>query len=169
MNNQPAKTAKKGDPVRTYGWIMNWKTIRSADVKKLKIGEEYTIKTIFNRKVGTEVLPIYLGNILVHDTKTIEKRRFGTSPIPVFVSGKKKGERVYYNNHLHGVPDDLLVETSTRILYVFLNARELQVEIVDQIPPDILEKSGMIPPKMTFSEISSKKAEAIRRASRQRR
>lgn len=165
MNRQTKASAQKGKTIKAYGWIMNWKSIKSVDYKK--IGEEYTIKTIFKRKVGSEELPIYIGNILTRSVDVIEERRFAkTIPIPVFISGIKSGERVYYNDYLGNTPEELLIEMTTRIIYVFLRARGLQLKIIDEIPPEMLAKGGVAPPKMTFKQFSQARSRAIAQLAR---
>jgi len=111
-------------------------------------------------------LPIYISNILIRDINILEQRRFATPPIPVFISGKKSGERVYFNDYLNISPKDLLIENSTRILYVFLKARGLEFKIIDSVPPEILSSTGVKPPKMTFNQFLKARDRVMKKAAR---
>ena len=136
------RVAKKGEPVKAYGWIMNWEPYRT--VEKKKFGDEIAIKTIFRRKVGDEMCSIYIGNVLIRDLKFMETIKMSTNPVPVLVQGKKHGERVYNNVFRNEI------ENAKKIVWIYLFARGLDLKIVDPISKELLDKTGVSSPPMTF-------------------
>ncbi len=151
--------------IEVYGWIMNWIPFRPVGGDKM--GEEITIKTVFKRRVGSENVSVYIGNVLIKSTKFLEKMREYKKPVLVHVLGKKRGEKVYTNQYIDGYDVSERIEHTRKILYVFLFDRDLKVKIVDNFPPGLLGKTGVIPPKMTFKkfhEVMNAKKRKLARA-----
>jgi hypothetical protein len=136
------RVAKKGEPVKAYGWIMNWEPYRT--VEKKKFGDEIAIKTIFRRKVGDEMCSVYIGNVLIRDLTFMETIKMAKNPIPVLIQGKKRGEHVYNNVYRNEI------ENTKKIVWIFMLARGLDLKIVDPISKELLDKTGVSPPPMTF-------------------
>lgn len=133
--------------MKAYGWVMNWKPLKSVDMKK--VGEELTIKTIFKKRVGSENVSVYLSNIVVKDMIMIERMKEINGPIPIYIEGVKKGEKIYNNLYMNDI------ENTKKLVYVFLNRRGLTVRLVNHVPAKVLEKYRAIKPPMTFKKYAS--------------
>jgi len=153
--------ADKGEPVRAYGWVMNWNPYKTSGKKKM--GEELSIKTIFKREIDDEYCSIYIGNVVIKDMQLIELIQKSEDPVAVHIEGIKRGERAYMN------PNRNEIEWSKRLIWIYLNARGLVVERVEKIPPELLKKTRVEPPPMTFVKhalMMRPKKEAMKRKKR---
>jgi hypothetical protein len=137
---------------------MNWSSFRSVDYKKL--GEEITIKTMFKKKIGFEDVSIYIGNVLVKDLSLLEKLHDKKGPIPVLIKGIKKGEHVYNNIHVNDI------ESTRKLCWIYLNARGLELSMVNEIPPEVLRRFGVSPPAKTFKDFFNEEKERKKLLSR---
>jgi hypothetical protein len=135
---------KRKTPIKTYGWIMNWKPIRTVDGDKF--GEELTIKTMFKKSFGSESMSVYLVNVMIKNPEMIETVVTSKKPLPVIVEGTKKWEKIYNNVEANEL------ESTRKLVWIGMNRRGLSVKIVDAVPGDVLEKTGVAPPVMTFRE-----------------
>jgi len=132
--------------IKTYGWVMDWKSIRTVDGDKF--GEELTIKTIFKKRCGTEEVSVYLANIIIKNPELIEDIITSKKIVMVIVEGTKAWEKIYNNVSINEI------EGTRKLIWIGMNRRRLSVKIVDAIPDDVLKKSGITPPPMTFKRYS---------------
>ena len=139
--------AKQKPMIKTYGWVMNWKSIRTVDGDKF--GEELVIKTIFKKRIGSENVSVYLANILIKNPELIESIIMSRNPVPVLVKGTKAWEKIYNNVEINEL------EGTRKLVWIGMNRRGLSVEIVESVPSAVLEKTGVSPPSMTFKRYSS--------------
>jgi hypothetical protein len=155
------KTVKKGAPVKVYGWIMKWRSMRAVDGSK--IGEEINIKTMFKKRVVDEVVSIYIANVIIKDFALMEKLRESKAPVPVLVEGIKKWEKIYNNI------DRNEIENTRRIAWIGLEKRGLKIRPIEAVPDAIIAKTGVTPPTMTFHDYERVVASSRAKLARQHR
>jgi hypothetical protein len=138
----------KGRKITAYGWIMNWKPLRSVDDKKL--GEEFTVKTVFKKQVGFENVSVYISNVLVRDMVFIEKvKNLDAAPVPVYIEGSISWDKVCTNLYENSI------ESTKRLYWICLYKRGLVLRIVEKVPDDILQRFSVTVPPFTFKKFFS--------------
>jgi hypothetical protein len=157
--------SKRATTVKMYGWVMKIDPYYPA-YSNTKFGEKLTIKTIAVIERGEINIPVYVGNMIITSRKfdLIEEMKSYSGPIPVYFEGKKlkNGQKIYKNNRQNQI------EPAQYIMWMFLQRRNFRIE-VKEIPRDIVEKFGIVPPIASFHKAHQLKKKLESSASRRPR